>query len=229
MSRQQWKNKIKNQKRCKNKFLLNSPEVANLKYEEKLKQAHNLPIAEKMQNDDLSFWGTVSLEKNDDVPLRTDKYEKAQGIPKKINKDTYQSNGLKTNACNRCEKQRPLKVDKKSWLQAKKLKSFLNTPGTDDDKLSDTNLKLEKDDFRKDGEYQMDRSSALRSRMEKRLQSARFRYINELLYISTSGEAKSIFKQDPDAIRIYHRGYSEQVKQWPANPVDSIISYILRR
>lgn len=71
-----------------------------------------------------------------------------------------------------------------------------------------------------------DRSASLRSRMEQRLESARFRYINELLYTSSSGEAKRMFRQDPQAFWVYHRGYTAQVQRWPDNPVDKIISFI---
>ncbi|XP_038830031.1 ribosomal RNA-processing protein 8-like [Salvelinus namaycush] len=62
--------------------------------------------------------------------------------------------------------------------------------------------------------------------MEQRLESARFRYINEVLYTTSSGEAKRMFRQDPQAFSIYHRGFTAQVQRWPANPVDAIISYI---
>ncbi|KAF4085854.1 hypothetical protein AMELA_G00099830 [Ameiurus melas] len=237
LSRQQWKNKMKNKRQCKNKFLLNSPGVADVKMKEKSRQVQDLSIAGKIQNDDLSLCKMASVEKNDNLPLRTGRPDKVQSITKNVNKDTHQltsikpvHNGLKTNAHNQCERQRPVNMDKKSLLQAKKVRSILNIHATETkEKLSDLNLEREKDDFRKVGECQMDRSSALRLRMEKRLQSARFRYINELLYTSTSGEAKRIFTQDPDAFRIYHTGYTEQVKHWPANPVDSIISYIRHR
>lgn len=74
-----------------------------------------------------------------------------------------------------------------------------------------------------------DRSTSLRSRMEQRLESARFRYINELLYSTSSGEAKRMFKQDPQAFWVYHRGYTAQVQRWPANPVDEIISYVRQK
>lgn len=213
LSRRQWKNKMKNKRRRTNKFSPNSAEVADPKLEEKLRQAKDLPIA--------------------DVPVHTDTSEKAQAIPKKVNKDIHQltpiklvCKGLKTKAHNQCEKQGPLKLGKNSWLQTKSLLNISSTESSE--KLSNINLEQKKD-FKTDGECQIDRSSALRSRMEKRLQSARFRFINELLYTSTSGEAKRMFTQDPDAIGAYHKGYTEQVKHWPANPVDSIISYIQRR
>ncbi|KAK2846795.1 hypothetical protein Q5P01_009794 [Channa striata] len=75
----------------------------------------------------------------------------------------------------------------------------------------------------------LDRSASLRSRMEQRLESARFRYINEVLYSTSSGEAKHMFRQDPQAFWIYHRGYTAQVQRWPANPVDAIISDIQQK
>lgn len=74
-----------------------------------------------------------------------------------------------------------------------------------------------------------DRSASFRSRMEQRLESARFRYINEVLYSTSSGEAKRMFKQDPQAFWVYHRGYTAQVQRWPANPVDAVISYIRQK
>lgn len=74
-----------------------------------------------------------------------------------------------------------------------------------------------------------DSSASLRSRMEQRLESARFRYINELLYTSSSGEAKRMFRQDPQAFWVYHRGYTAQIQRWPDNPVDKIISFIRQK
>lgn len=44
-----------------------------------------------------------------------------------------------------------------------------------------------------------------------RLESARFRLINEKLYTSTSEQAKILFQNDPHAFEIYHRGYNNQV------------------
>lgn len=78
-------------------------------------------------------------------------------------------------------------------------------------------------------EEEQSHSDSLRSRMEQRLEAARFRYINELLYTTTSGEAKRMFQQDPQAASIYHRGYTAQVQRWPSNPVDAIISFIKKR
>ncbi|XP_049679132.1 ribosomal RNA-processing protein 8 isoform X1 [Accipiter gentilis] len=73
------------------------------------------------------------------------------------------------------------------------------------------------------------RSAALRARMEERLLSARFRYINQQLYTSTSREAAQFFQSDPEAFEIYHRGFAQQVGRWPENPVNRIIRYLRRR
>ncbi|CAM4345919.1 unnamed protein product [Lepidochelys kempii] len=64
---------------------------------------------------------------------------------------------------------------------------------------------------------------------EERLQSARFRYINEQLYTSSSQEAAQLFQRDPAAFAIYHRGFARQVGRWPENPVHRIIQYLRGR
>ncbi|KAM4796297.1 ribosomal RNA-processing protein 8 [Rhinophrynus dorsalis] len=74
-----------------------------------------------------------------------------------------------------------------------------------------------------------DRSALLRARMEQRLSSARFRYINQQLYTSDSGEALRLFQSDPEAFTLYHRGFSQQVQRWPVNPITEIIKYIKNR
>lgn len=74
-----------------------------------------------------------------------------------------------------------------------------------------------------------DRSVTLRSRMEQRLHSARFRYINEQLYTSESREAAHLFQGDPEAFTIYHTGFSQQVQRWPVNPITEIIKYVKNR
>lgn len=65
--------------------------------------------------------------------------------------------------------------------------------------------------------------------MEERLLGARFRYINQQLYTSTSREAAQLFQSDPEAFEIYHRGFAQQVGRWPENPVHRIIRYLRRR
>ncbi|XP_053312746.1 ribosomal RNA-processing protein 8 [Spea bombifrons] len=78
-------------------------------------------------------------------------------------------------------------------------------------------------------ELPADRSAALRARMEQRLSSARFRYINQQLYTSDSQEARRLFRGDAEAFSVYHSGFSQQVQRWPVNPVTEIIKYIKNR
>ncbi|XP_041055836.1 ribosomal RNA-processing protein 8 [Carcharodon carcharias] len=74
-----------------------------------------------------------------------------------------------------------------------------------------------------------DRSAALRTKMEERLKSAHFRYINEQLYTSSSAEAMKFFTEDKNAFEIYHQGFTAQIERWPENPVNRIIQYIRNR
>ncbi|XP_050544094.1 uncharacterized protein LOC126907094 isoform X1 [Daktulosphaira vitifoliae] len=60
-------------------------------------------------------------------------------------------------------------------------------------------------------------------RMKDKLKSARFRYLNEQFYSSTSQDALTYFKKEPDAFKAYHNGYMQQVKLWPVKPLDIII------
>ncbi|NXF88494.1 RRP8 protein, partial [Eubucco bourcierii] len=72
-------------------------------------------------------------------------------------------------------------------------------------------------------------SETLRARMEERLLGARFRYLNERLYTSSSREAARLFRGDPEAFEIYHRGFARQLARWPQNPADRIVRYLRRR
>ncbi|XP_065169872.1 ribosomal RNA-processing protein 8 [Atheta coriaria] len=67
------------------------------------------------------------------------------------------------------------------------------------------------------------KSTPLREKMMDRLQSARFRYLNEELYTKDSSGAVKLFEEDPDAFTAYHEGYRQQVRKWPMNPLSKII------
>lgn len=54
----------------------------------------------------------------------------------------------------------------------------------------------------------------------------RFRFLNEKLYSCTSKEAQSLFSDDPQAFRIYHDGFQQQLSQWPNDPQLWIADYI---
>ncbi|XP_062983828.1 ribosomal RNA-processing protein 8 [Elgaria multicarinata webbii] len=73
------------------------------------------------------------------------------------------------------------------------------------------------------------RAAVLRLRMEGRLDSARFRYINQQLYTCSSQEAARLFQEDPEALAIYHRGFAQQVARWPESPVQRLVRYLRHR
>uniref|UniRef100_A0A0N5CEI6 Ribosomal RNA-processing protein 8 n=1 Tax=Strongyloides papillosus TaxID=174720 RepID=A0A0N5CEI6_STREA len=64
------------------------------------------------------------------------------------------------------------------------------------------------------------------SKLEDKLVGAKFRFINEKLYKMRGNEAYEFFNNDPEQFAIYHDGYRHQVKKWPINPVDRIISML---
>lgn len=71
--------------------------------------------------------------------------------------------------------------------------------------------------------------SSLKERMIERLNSARFRYINEQLYTTTGEAAVKLFAEDADAFAIYHKGYQTQMKKWPMNPLNIIINDLKKK
>mmetsp|Transcript_8145 Transcript_8145/g.16037 ORF Transcript_8145/g.16037 Transcript_8145/m.16037 type:complete len:224 (+) Transcript_8145:6188-6859(+) len=60
----------------------------------------------------------------------------------------------------------------------------------------------------------------------QRLNSGKFRYLNELLYTTDSQSAASLMSEDPELFTDYHQGFSQQVSLWPENPVDSILQRV---
>ena len=70
---------------------------------------------------------------------------------------------------------------------------------------------------------------SLQEKMTKQLESSRFRWINEQLYTTTGDEAVEMFSKDPNLFDIYHRGFTNQVKLWPVNPVNKIIEWLKKR
>ncbi|XP_066600638.1 ribosomal RNA-processing protein 8 [Prorops nasuta] len=67
---------------------------------------------------------------------------------------------------------------------------------------------------------------SLREKMMQRLNSSRFRFINEQLYSFDSSQSKRFFAENPDEFLIYHEGYKRQVAKWPLNPLERVASSI---
>ncbi|KAM8905262.1 uncharacterized protein rrp8 isoform 2-T4 [Spinachia spinachia] len=249
LSRQQWKTKMKNKRKCKNKYSEDKPkmEINNAVCAEQVKlESHrnNNINAQTPANKNEKKRKLQKLKKTEvdqdssGAPdTRGPRKEKKQ-VGDKVTKDTSKSSAFgskqqvalcKVKIASE-QQQSPIKrlkpeLSKEEILKREKLRKMMNTwEPVQRESPAET-----KDEPAIEGEAKRDRSASLRSRMEQRLDSARFRYINEVLYSTSSGEAKRMFQQDPEAFGIYHRGYTAQVQRWPANPVDNIISFIRQK
>jgi ribosomal RNA-processing protein 8 len=60
------------------------------------------------------------------------------------------------------------------------------------------------------------------------LSGSQFRWLNDMLYSTTSTEAYSEFNKDPNLFEAYHSGFARQAQKWPTNPVDQCISFLSR-
>ncbi|MES1910717.1 MAG: hypothetical protein MHM6MM_003260 [Cercozoa sp. M6MM] len=67
------------------------------------------------------------------------------------------------------------------------------------------------------------------SKMRAKLEGAAFRRLNEQLYTTQGASALKQFSADPSLFEVYHRGFAEQVKKWPENPVDVFVERVLGR
>ncbi|KAI7800700.1 ribosomal RNA-processing protein 8 [Triplophysa rosa] len=237
LSRKQWKTKMKNKKRCKNKFLQNTTDVDNAKAkEEPVSRSKDIPATQKVQKASKASKKRKKSHVKNGIAVKDDTDNCKDSVKSSINTDNLQSETQPAGDCissHEISHEVVDKMRKKSQIQAENLPKTLKHHLTDErNRDTDEKGKNNHKTVNSKGDTEqapLDRSAALRLKMEKRLEAARFRYINELLYTSTSGEAKRMFQQDPDAIGIYHKGYTAQVQHWPENPVDSIISYISQR
>lgn len=254
LSRQQWKTKMKNKKRCKNKYRQDKPEENVNKpqtaYEQELKEEiqidshgnnyENIGQTEKQKKkeEQKPLKRKNTDEETDLFTLTSKKKQEAEKKTKggniKASVSGGSADGSEQNA-DECQvkitsiqpqfitKAQKLAPNKEWSLKRQKLQRILLRREKEEENIQVVVPEEE--------EKQVNPSSsdALRSRMEQQLEVARFRYINELLYTTTSGEAKRMFRQDPQAFWVYHKGYTAQVQRWPSNPVDAIISYIQNR
>lgn len=242
LNRQQWKNKMKNKRKSKNKYLSKptsvddtSPKNETLVQTQDVKEFTNPPKTNRTSKkaskktkkiNEKTGISSVAGCAGNCTDSKTDKTI----ITGTIKVDDSLNNNSNNISQKIGETDKHAKKTKK--LRADKLRRILksNLRCTDGDKVTETPEDAAMDV--KGVEEQtapLDPSTALRLKMEKQLEAARFRFINEQLYTSTSAAAKRMFQQDPDAIAVYHKGYTTQVQHWPTNPVDSIISYICQK
>jgi ribosomal RNA-processing protein 8 len=68
--------------------------------------------------------------------------------------------------------------------------------------------------------------SALQEKLRKRLESGQFRELNEELYTCTGAQAAAMMRSGPGLFAKYHAGYAEQVRRWPSNPLERVLSFL---
>ncbi|KAJ0064057.1 hypothetical protein NL108_017845, partial [Boleophthalmus pectinirostris] len=214
LSRKQWKNRMKNKRKSKNKF---KPQGAS----------------EEGERKEMDSNGNITTN-TDNQPVQVKKKSKKQkGKMNEGSSETCPPSGKeeikkkKMNDTNN-EVLKPANIDqnKKAEMKKAKLRRLLQNQETKVEEAHPVEVEPETEGPTAEP---LDPSASLRSRMEQRLEAARFRYINEVLYSSSSKEARRMFTQDQEAFWVYHRGYSAQVNRWPQNPVDQIIQFIKQK
>lgn len=268
LTRKQWKNRMKNKRKCKNKYQDKASKSETEQVKESDNKAKSSTPKQTEQVKESDDKGMSSAPKQMDPhnanPLKSKKSRKAEVkrqkqaaekssscIPSSETEELVPIDGLIIDTSNitnnksnenlskpsvRSEHLMPSDKRKLKEKQkhADKLRHLLSgqssegKPKSVEGKETSTEKDTEGDTAKGEGQI-LDRSAALRSKMEKRLEAARFRYINEILYTTTSSEAKRMFKQDPKAFEVYHLGFTTQVQHWPENPVDTIISFIRQK
>ncbi|XP_037533519.1 ribosomal RNA-processing protein 8 [Nematolebias whitei] len=258
LSRQQWKVKMKNKRRCKNKYRQDKPEENvnkaqsvdgqepkeetqiesrsnnshcenNGHAEEQQKKNQHKPVKRKNTDVEMDLFTPATMKKQQKAEKRVKGGKTTTSVFGGSADGSNQEAGglqmIRSNQQQAARKPQKPELTKEQSRKRQKLQKIL---------LSQEKDKHEAQEERNVAQMEVEEvdqshSDSLRSRMEQRLEAARFRYINELLYTTTSGEAKRMFRQDPQAASVYHRGYTAQVQRWPSNPVDAIISFIKKR
>merc|ERR1712098_609134 len=99
--------------------------------------------------------------------------------------------------------------------------------GLDKDKLKDI---LAKDDNKKAETNKVNSiHKTLAEEARSKLTASRFRYLNEQLYTQPSNAAVKLFSSDSTLFSAYHQGYHHQAAQWPLDPLNVIITDLLRQ
>ncbi|KAM9801177.1 uncharacterized protein rrp8 [Neosynchiropus ocellatus] len=221
LNRKQWKNKMKNKRKCKNKFRPNQPDENNSESADKQKQ--------KVEDCNKEAVESMQMKQRPQKRKQSESFEADVKKKIKVGGSDGLINGSKQEAVDEPTTQIPSPKSKPSKEQIRKrdqLRKLLQRPERVQEQAAEKEQEAELEER---AQEPPDASALLRSRMEQRLDSARFRYINEVLYSTSSGAAKRMFQQDPEAFWVYHRGYTAQVGKWPVNPVDPIIAYIRKR
>lgn len=137
-------------------------------------------------------------------PKRKREVDPTPELKKKIVKEAEpeESSNKKTKKDQRPKKEKNNEKQKSSAVEAKPEK--ISTPAA---KTPEPKTKL----------------TPMQLKMQQKLSGARFRWINEQLYTTSSSDALSLFKKQPHVFDEYHQGFKHQVESWPENPVDTMV------
>ncbi|CAN2390777.1 Ribosomal RNA processing 8 [Pristimantis euphronides] len=226
LSRQQWRNKLKNKRRNRNKFRVLSGAISETEGQERsAAEDRGAAQEEKPQKHaDRKVKSQQPRGKQNGVTCGTGAKEERQ-VTKPLQVGLQRTSGENRGPQHVTPRERTRLQKLKKLMQREAGGKITKTP-SEEDHGTISDAQQPRADNR---EAVTDPSAVLRSRMEKRLNSARFRYINEQLYTLDSQEALQLFQQDPEAFTIYHTGFSQQVQRWPVNPITEILKYIKNR
>ncbi|XP_072248280.1 uncharacterized protein rrp8 isoform X2 [Leuresthes tenuis] len=253
ISRQRWKNKMKNKRKCKNKYRQSKPEedMNTAKTDTQGPKEEVKLHSKSVENSENVSQKTMQKKKKkerqhkppkrknteEDTPVSEEPQQKAEKPTKSVKADKRASESSADGSKQKIDElQMEIANEQREFLTIRQKSERSKEQSLKRQKLQKMLLRQEESPAEQgdkpaapEEEVKQSRSDSLRSRMEQRLESARFRYINEVLYSTSSGEAKRMFQQDPQAFWVYHKGYTAQVQRWPTNPVDAIISYIRKK
>lgn len=136
-----------------------------------------------------------------------------------ISYDSAEKNSLKESDANLSCLKKKKKKHKKKCISTEETSELVH----DTEKLTeDTNTSFNVVSY----DTPLRKDSSFQNKMQQKLQAAKFRYLNEMIYTCSGKEALSYFQQNKDEFQDYHKGYQSQVSKWPINPVDKIIQEI---
>nr|CAD2189607.1 unnamed protein product [Meloidogyne enterolobii] len=183
----------------------------------------------KTNNSTLNSSKASNLKKSgneDSVSSKSTQKDKS-ALPKKLSKDVIQKPTIDVSSVTSGAKKR-----KRPWRQAVRRKAKREQLGAQVSELSvDEDLEQEDKnrilakcfDSNNNNEQEAKEKLQPSKSPDSRLDAARFRYVNEQLYTHPSTSAVQLFKEDPNVFEAYHRGYKQQLKKWPFNPLNSIL------
>ncbi|XP_078489775.1 ribosomal RNA-processing protein 8 [Ciona intestinalis] len=210
-TRKQWKLKQKNKRKCKNKF-----RTKETKQEMEVKETCIETNKQSKSVKDATKEKEVPNPACPNVVQPIKKTKAGKRVAKPLNDGNPQSK----------KKVKSLTTQEKDNENKSSLKAKLNDGNTQSKKKVNNTTTQGKDIESKTTLKETKPTQNLKDRLVKKLESSRFRFINEQIYSQSSEATIKTFSSDQSAFEIYHRGFTAQVATWPVNPLDLIIKWI---